>query len=66
MTFDANTSITIPVTLEVVDDFISEGTEVFTVKLGSPSGPEASRVIIGLNQSTVFIEDNDGKSILKT
>lgn len=63
MTFDANTSIRIPVTLEVVDDFLAEGTEVFTIKLGSDSGPEASRVMTGLNQSTVFIEDNDGKSM---
>jgi hypothetical protein len=25
-----------------------------------PSGPNAERISTGLNQSTVFIEDNDG------
>ena len=65
MILDVNTTV-VSVTLEIVDDFLAEGTEAFTVKLGLPSGPEASRVMIGLNQSTVFIEDDDSKLMLNS
>ncbi len=59
MTFDGDNS-TLPIAIEIQDDFLAEGMEAFSIRLGLPSGPNANRISTGLNQSTVFIEDNDG------
>ena len=59
VTFDGDNS-TLPVLVEILDDFLAEGMETFSIRLGLPSGPNAGRITTGLNQSAVFIEDNDG------
>ena len=59
VTFDGANS-TLSVDIEIQDDFLAEGTEAFSIRLGLPSGPNADRISTGLNQSVVFIEDNDG------
>ena len=59
VTFDGDNS-TLPVSVEILDDFLAEGTEAFSIRLGLPSGPNAGRIMTGLNQSVVIIEDNDG------
>ena len=59
MTFEGDNS-TLPVAVEIQDDFLAEGTETFSIRLGLPWGPNADRILTGLNQSMVFIEDNDG------
>ena len=51
---------TLPVAVEIQDDFLAEGTEAFSIRLGFPSGPNADRILTSLNQSIIFIEDNDG------
>lgn len=53
-------NFTLPVAIEIGDDALAEGTEAFSIRLGVPSGSNADRIMTGLNQSTVFIEDNDG------
>ena len=59
VTFDGGNS-TLPVAIEIEDDLLAEGMEAFTVRLGLPLGRSANRILTGLNQSTVFIEDDDG------
>ena len=59
VTFDEDIS-SLAVAVEIQDDFLAEGTEAFTIRLSLPLGPNAERIITGLNHSTVFIEDNDG------
>ena len=59
VTFDGSGS-TLPVPIQIQDDFVAEGTEAFSIRLGLPLGPNADRIRTGLNQSTVFIEDDDG------
>lgn len=53
-------NLSVPV--EIVNDFLAEGTEAFVVNLDLLAGPRANRIMTGLNQSTVFIEDDDGKN----
>ena len=68
VTFNAdNFHLPQAVAMEIIDDFIAEGMEAFTVSLGLSSNQvRADRVGIGLNQSTVFIEDNDGEQVNST
>ena len=49
-----------PLAIDIIDDFVAEGTEAFVITLGLPAGPKANSVLIDLDQSTIIIADDDG------
>ena len=49
-----------PLAIDIIDDFVAEGTEAFFIILGLPAGPKANSVLIDLDQSTIIIADDDG------
>ncbi len=58
VTFPANATGTLPLTISITDDLIAEESEYFVIKLQNP----VNTTITGINQQTIYIKDNENNT----
>ena len=58
VTFPANATGTLPLTISITDDLAAEESEYFVIRLQNP----VNTTITGINQQTIYIKDNENST----